>query len=156
MSSPLFTVDLKKGKPGTYTFGTIDSSKYSGQIAYVPVDPSRGFWSFTAAGYAIGEDAPSSSSFRAIADTGTTLLLLPDDVVRSYYDQVPSASYAPSQGGYTFACGENLPSVTIVIGNYDAVVPGPFIEYAPIDDTATSKFVAPFLGGCEYRTDFPP
>ena len=140
LSSPLFTVDLKKGEPGTYTFGTIDSSKYSGQIAYVPVDPSRGFWSFTTAGYAIGEDAPSSSPFRAIADTGTTLLLLPDDVVRSYYNQVPSASYTPSQGGYTFACGEDLPSVTIVIGNYDAVVPGPFIEYAPIDDTATSKF----------------
>lgn len=140
LSAPLFTVDLKKGSPGTYSFGFIDDAKYSGKIAYVPVDNRRGFWGFTASGFAVDGGSLTSTSINAIADTGTTLLYLPDNVVDAYYGPVSSASYDSTQGGYTFPCGTTLPSITLAVGDYGAVVPGSFVEYAPIDQTSPSEF----------------
>lgn len=139
LSAPLFTADLKKGSPGTYNFGFIDNTKYTGEIAYVPVDNSRGFWEFTADGFAVDGGRFRSTSIDTIADTGTTLLYLPDSVVDAYYDSVSSASYDPGQGGYTFPCGTKLPSIAFAIGSYSAVVPGSFIEYAPVEKGATSE-----------------
>ncbi|MCJ1465744.1 Type I transmembrane sorting receptor [Pseudocyphellaria aurata] len=140
LTAPLFTVDLKKGSPGTYSFGFIDDAKYTGEIAYVPVDNSRGFWEFKASGFAVGGESLTSTSIDAIADTGTTLLYLPSDVVDAYYRPVSGASYNSAQGGYTFPCGTTLPSITLAVGRYDAVVPGSFIEYAPIDSSARTCF----------------
>ncbi len=36
LQSNVFTANLQKGAPGTYDFGFIDSSKYTGSITYVP------------------------------------------------------------------------------------------------------------------------
>lgn len=138
LSSPLFTVDLKKNAPGSYNFGFIDDSKYTGAITYVPVDSSRGFWEFTSEGYSVGSSGSFKSvSIDAIADTGTTLLYLPDAVVQDYYRAVPSASYSSDQGGYVFPCNAPLPSISLGIGTYKATIPGPFINYAPTDDTGS-------------------
>lgn len=140
LSAPLFTVDLKKGSPGTFSFGFIDDTKYTGEIAYVPVNDGKGFWEFTSNGFAVGGGSFTSTSIEAIADTGTTLLYLPDSVVDAYYAGVSSASYNPQQGGYTFPCGTTLPSISLGIGSYDAVVPGSFVEYAPLSETSKSEF----------------
>ena len=140
LSTPLFTVDLRKNAPGSYNFGFIDNSKYTGSITYVPVDSSRGFWEFTGKGYLVGSNGSFKSvSIDAIADTGTSLLYLPDAVVQDYYGAVPSASYSSSQGGYTFPCGTSLPSISLSIGDYPAVIPGSFLNYAPIDDSGSGK-----------------
>ena len=48
LDSPLFAVTLKHNAPGTYDFGFVDKSKYTGSLAYTQVDSSQGFWSFTA------------------------------------------------------------------------------------------------------------
>jgi len=36
LQADVFTADLKKGAPGSYDFGFIDSTKYTGSITYVP------------------------------------------------------------------------------------------------------------------------
>ncbi|KAI4253852.1 MAG: hypothetical protein LQ352_003436 [Teloschistes flavicans] len=132
LSAPLFTANLKKGKPGTYTFGYIDSAQHSGAITYVPVNTANGFWEFTCNGYAIGSGAFTSLSIDSIADTGTTLLYLPSSVVTAYYAKVSGAKYDSTQGGYTFPCSATLPSITLGIGSYKAVVPGSYINFAPV------------------------
>lgn len=139
LPAPLFTADLKKGSPGTYTFGFIDNTKYTGEIAYVLVDSSKGFWQFSVDGFVIDGGSSGTTSFDAIADTGTTLLYLPDSIVYAYYDGVSSASYDSGQGGYTFPCGTKLPSITFAIGGQNAVVPGSFLEYAPLVRGGTSE-----------------
>ena len=73
LAQSLFTVDLKKGAPGTLTFGAIAPSKYTGDITYVNVNKANGFWEFTSTGYAIGSTSFVSSSIDGIVDTGTTL-----------------------------------------------------------------------------------
>jgi aspergillopepsin I len=73
-------------------------------------------------------------------DTGTTLLLLPDNVVSDYYGQVSGAQQDSSAGGYTVPCSATLPDFTVTIGGYDAVVPGSLINYAPLQAGSTTCF----------------
>lgn len=135
LAQSLFTVNLKKGKPGTLTFGAIDTSQYSGTITYVSVNSANGFWEITSSGYAIGSSAFVSSSIDAVVDTGTTLLYLPTAVVKAYYAKVSGATYSSNQGGYVFPCSASLPSITLGVGAYRAVTPGSYLNYAPVDTT---------------------
>ena len=144
LASPLFTADLKKGAPGSYDFGYIDSTKYTGSITYVSVNTANGFWEFTGNGYAVGSGAFTSTSIDAIADTGTTLLYLPSAAVTAYYSKVSGAKYVSSQGGYTFPCSATLPSITLGIGSYKAVVPGSYINYAPATGSSMLSFPPSF------------
>lgn len=135
LAAPLFTANLKKGAAGNYNFGYIDTSEYTGSITYVAVNTANGFWEFTGNGYAIGSGSFVSTSIDAIADTGTTLLYLPAAAVKAYYAMVSGATNSASQGGYIFPCSATLPSITLGIGSYKAVVPGSYINYAPATST---------------------
>ncbi|KXT17299.1 hypothetical protein AC579_526 [Pseudocercospora musae] len=148
LAKQLFTADLKKGQAGSYDFGYIDSSKYTGSIVYTSVDNSQGFWGFTAGGYSVGSgNATSGSIGSAIADTGTTLLYLPSKVVSAYYAKVSGAKYNSQQGGYTAPCNQNWPAFNVAIGGKTFVVPGSYINYAPIDNSGTTCF-----GGIQANT----
>ena len=118
------------------------------------MNSTDGFWKITSTGYTVGTAAPVQGNLEAIADTGTTLLLLPPAIVSAYYKQVPSARNDPMLGGYTYSCTEKLPDFTISIGDYKALIPGPVINYAPADtdsfDTARTCF-----GGIQTSTGLP-
>lgn len=73
-------------------------------------------------------------------DTGTTLLLLPDEVVSDYYKNVPSAKNSEEVGGYVYPCSTSLPDFTTVIGDYKAVTSGKLINYAPISDGSSTCY----------------
>jgi aspergillopepsin I len=139
LTKPVFTADLKKGAPGSYDFGFIDDSKHTGDIVYTPVDSSNGFWEFTAGGYGVGSGNFEEQQFQAIADTGTTLILVEDSIVEAYYGQVSAASYDSQQGGYTFDCSTELPDFIIGIGDGQATVPGSLINLAPVDSSGSSE-----------------
>lgn len=130
---------MKKGQPGTYDFGFIDDSKHTGDITYTPVNTANGFWEFTGTGYQIGSGQFKKQSIDAIADTGTTLLLVDDSIVSAYYDQVDGAQFDNSQGGYTFPCNADLPDFALGIKDYHAVIPGSFINLAPADSSGSSE-----------------
>lgn len=140
LSAPLFTVDLKKAAPGTFDFGFIDDAKHTSDVTFVDVDNSQGFWAFTASGYSVGGGSLTGESIAAIADTGTTLLYLPDDIVDAYYGAVDGAQNDQQQGGYTYPCSANLPDISFGIGGYTAVVPGSYVNYAPVDSSGTTCF----------------
>jgi len=139
LDSPVFTADLKRGAPGSYDFGYIDATKHTGSITYATVDTKNSFWEFPSSGYKVGSAAFESQSIDAIADTGTSLLLLETAIVTAYYKGT-GATYDSSQGGYTFPCTTTLPDLTLGIGSYKAVIPGSYINYAPTDNTGTSKW----------------
>ncbi|KAK3393915.1 aspartic peptidase domain-containing protein [Podospora didyma] len=143
LDQPLFTADLKAGAPGTYSFGFIDKNAYVGKITYLPVDTSQGFWEFTSPGYLIASGKVQRVALQGIADTGTTLLLLPDQVVSDYYSSVSGAQYESSQAGYTFPCSQSssLPDFTFVLNSSSAItVPGKYMTYAPTDSSGQTCF----------------
>ncbi|KAI6377314.1 hypothetical protein MCOR25_002570 [Pyricularia grisea] len=147
LTKPIIGVDLKAGAPGSYDFGFANSNSYTGSIAYVSVDNSQGFWSFTANGYSVGSKS-SSTKLTGIADTGTTLLLLPTSVVKAYYSQVSGASNSASEGGYIFKCSTTLPDFSFNVGSNTITIPGSLMNYAPISDGSSTCF-----GGLQADTD---
>ncbi|KAK3328772.1 secreted aspartic proteinase precursor [Apodospora peruviana] len=143
LDTPVFTADLKAGAPGTYNFGYIDDSAYTGNLTFTPVDVSQGFWMFTPTGYAIGSTGAfkSTTSLSGIADTGTTLLLLPKSVVTAYYKNVSGAKYDSSQGGYVFNCNAKLPDFVIGIDDSNTItVPGSYINFEPTEPASRTCF----------------
>ena len=72
--------------------------------------------------------------FIAIVDTGSFPLLLDDDIVNAYYATVPGAAFSAADGGFIFPCTAILPPLTLIIGEYDAVIPGPYMNAHPTAD----------------------
>lgn len=69
-----------------YTFGYIDEEtvKKSGEeIYWTPVYNSQGFWMFNSLFATVNGRAVQQKGNRAIADTGTTLALVSDEVCRA-------------------------------------------------------------------------
>ncbi|KAL8999436.1 MAG: hypothetical protein Q9169_001750 [Polycauliona sp. 2 TL-2023] len=135
LSAPLFTANLQKDKPGCYTFGYVDAREHTGFITYVPANSNRGYWNFRSNGYAVGTEAFRSFSFAAVVDTGSSLNYLPDRIVRAYYRSVNGSGYNYDEGGYTYPCSAILPSFTVGIGTYQAVIPGSYITYARVNNS---------------------
>lgn len=136
----LFTVDLKHQAPGSYDFGYIDDSKHTGEIIYTDVDSSQGFWEFTGTGYGVGNGSFKQQSIDAIADTGTTLLLMDDSIVSAYYAKVKGAKNDSTQGGYIFDCSVTLPSFTLGIGSGKSTIPGSLMSLGSVGDGSNNCF----------------
>lgn len=75
-----------------------------------------------------------------LTDTGTTLIMIDQSIAEDYYSQVPLAFNNFFYGGWTFPCSAELPSFTVTINGYDAVVPGEHIKYAPVTDGSSTCF----------------
>lgn len=78
LDMPVFTADLTNDNTGTYEFGKIDQSKFQGELAWVPVDSSDGFWQVDSKSFAIGGQViqnPNASP--AIAGVSQSHHLLP-------------------------------------------------------------------------------
>jgi len=130
ISRPVFTVKLNKGDSnGFYTFGYIDQT-IAGDISaipYTPIDPSNGFWEFSSTVLRIGRRVVQRGGGNtAIADTGTTLILLDDAACSAIYGSISGATHGNSQGGWTFPSNAtDLPSViSFAVGNNMYGIPG--------------------------------
>lgn len=135
LDQPLFTADLEDDAAGTYEFGAIDSSKYSGDIHYTKVDSSNGFWEFPSTSYSIGgQTVQSSSASSAIADTGTSLLLVDDAVAEALYKQIEGSELSTTAGGYVYPCDADVPDFGVQIGDsgFMATIPGKDISFAEV------------------------
>ncbi|KAI5288550.1 Type I transmembrane sorting receptor [Ascosphaera aggregata] len=128
LDEPLFTASLKHNAPGSYDFGFIDKTKYTGELTYTDVDSSDGFWNITVDSYSVGNQ--TGEGFTAVIDTGTTLVLIDEEVVNTYYRQVKGARFDYWGGLYAFDCNSELPDFTLKINSKEAKIPGKLIKWA--------------------------
>ncbi|KAJ3119382.1 hypothetical protein HK100_000342, partial [Physocladia obscura] len=117
---------------GELTLNGVDSTRFSGTISYVPIS-SDSYYQFDPTGGSFvvnGETIDFAGSTGAIADTGTTLLLIPNDLADSVNKAIGAGSYSSSTGLYPIdaAIISNGPIVQVNIGG-SSVQLGPK-EYA--------------------------
>ncbi|KAI9733822.1 MAG: hypothetical protein M1818_007089 [Claussenomyces sp. TS43310] len=141
LTEPLFTADLRAGAAGAYEFGAIDTTKFNGSLTWADIDASSGFWQFSSEKFSVNGVEMTAAGGQAIADTGTTLMLVHPVVVNAYYSQVFGAVNSAADGGVTFPCDSDLPDLSVDIGGtYMAVIPGSVINFAPVDDAGITCF----------------
>ncbi|KAJ2971350.1 hypothetical protein NQ176_g7735 [Zarea fungicola] len=135
LSSPVFTARLKHAAPGSYNFGYIDSSQYTGDINYTPAyTDDLGHRLFDASGYAIGDGKLNDRKISGTADTGTSIVYLPTDVAEDYWGNVQgSFKNTVSQGQYlwTFPCDASLPTFSFGVGSGSITIHSESINFAP-------------------------
>ncbi|MCJ1390481.1 Type I transmembrane sorting receptor [Xylographa bjoerkii] len=164
LASPVFTVDLHKDATGYIDFGFVDTTKYQAPLTYVPrLTTSTNLWLIAPGTYSIGNTVSSGSlATTAVADTGTSKIIVPQPVVDQYYTQVPGVVNTGSN--YIFPCanlGSNLmPSFGVNLGGETYTVPGDYMWsqhynstycYGALEGTAGTAAV---LGDMFLRTQF--
>ncbi|KPI38111.1 Aspartic protease PEP3 [Cyphellophora attinorum] len=155
LSQPVFTAQLLGGKIGAYEFGRIDSSAFTGELARIPVDSSEGFWKVQAdLANVNGRDIPIDGG-SAIIDTGTSLMLVQEQMVVGYYNQVQGAELNQQVGGIIFPCNAALPDLKVRIGDsYVATIPGSGMNFAEVGtDTQTGEAFC--FGGLQSNQGVP-
>ena len=146
LDQPIFSVDLRRGAPGSFFFGGIDTGKYSGPMYYTRVDKAaaKGLWQFTATGYGVGSGKLNTDSFDAIVDTGSSTTYLPDDAVTAYYAGIDGAHFAEEVAGWIFPCSASLPDLAIGVEGHAMVSPGRYMNYAPLQEGSSGTFLSSF------------
>ncbi|MCJ1409291.1 S-glutathionyl-(chloro)hydroquinone reductase [Ptychographa xylographoides] len=152
LAQPVFTANLKHATTGSYEFGTIDPTQFAGSIAYTPIDTASGFWQFPSNSFAVGggDVQQNAEANPAIADTGTSLLLVDDSLITGYYTQVNGAFYSQSQGGVIFPCDATLPDLDLAMGpSYMATIPGSEMNFAQVGQGTHRALIVRKLKGLE-------
>lgn len=105
-----------------FTFGYIDEdvvARCKSEIHYVPIDSSKGFWQFQSESATVNGQTIKRPGNNAIADTGTTLALVSNELCKAIYSAIPGGKFDPKQQGWVFPVDtkvEALPKVTVAVG----------------------------------------
>ncbi|KAM7212806.1 acid protease [Rhypophila decipiens] len=132
LDQKVFTVDLRYQANSEYQFGYIDPTKYIGEIQYIPLVAEAGTW-WTVEYSLYTFDTMNhwqAVNRQGIVDTGTSLLLLDEDIVSRYYNTVDGA-VRNSHAGWVYPCHVDLPSLTLGFSDeakYE--IPGKYMKFA--------------------------
>jgi len=160
LAQPLFVSNLKKNSSGSFDFGYLDKKKYRGDLAWVHVNSTKGFWDFRVEGWGVGDGDIRRISTNNIVDTGSSLWFMPEELVKDYYSKVPGAQAPPKSAatnipgmvaGYTFPCSAHLPDIQLVVGGKKVSVPGKNMNYQVMSRASNRCF-----GGLQARAPYMP
>ena len=73
-------------------------------------------------------------------DTGTTLLFIPPDVAKAYYDEVKGARLTGQPPRYHFPCDAQMPDFSLEFHGYPVVVPGNYVKHMPVSKGSDTCF----------------
>ncbi len=135
LSQDIFTTDLQYHAEGLYEFGRVDEAKFDGEISWVKLVDHAKYWQFNFTGFNFGDSRVwYLSQWSVIADTGTTLLLLDPEIVKTYYSQTAGAQFNQTVGGWTYPCDTELPAFRIGFDNgYHVTIPGRYMTYTEVE-----------------------
>lgn len=143
-----------KAADSFYTFGFIDQDlvKASGKdIVWTDIDNSQGFWMFASTSATINGKKVTRDNNTAIADTGTTLALVSDDVCEALYGAIKGATYSEEQQGWlipTSVTAADLPNFSLAVGDTEFTIQKEDLLFAAADDKN-------WYGGVQSRGENP-
>lgn len=135
-----------------YTFGYIDQDLVGqNEISYVDIDNSQGFWMFPSASATVAGKKIDLANNTAIADTGTTLALVSDQVCEALYKAIPGSKYDDQQQGWLFPTStkaDDLPDFSVAVGDKEFTIQKEDLAFA----VASEGY---WYGGVQSRGDNP-
>jgi len=121
----LFTIFLDPdGGNGELSLGSIDATRYTGPIAYMPLT-QQSWWTVNLNGIQVGaQNQIATNVFEsAIIDSGSSLIVGPNEAIVAIIDAIESSgvSVIMTNGGSSFfvACNADLPAVNITMSGSD-------------------------------------
>lgn len=148
LEQPVFAADLRAASAGRFSFGGVDPDGYTRGITWASVSRESPYWLFGVRGSQVGgangtKKAYAGRGVQTIADTGTSLVMLPRQMVDEYYAAVPGASYDEKWAGVLVPCRARLPDWSFFVGEEEGgggeqhrgTVPGRYINFGPVNGT---------------------
>jgi len=131
VASPVFSFYLGwRGDEGLLTFGGIDETKYVGDISWIPVTRAL-YWQIEIEGFSMG-DYVSTEPQAAIVDTGTSLIIGPNEAVKEIAE-LAGIDYFMPDSTLLVDCDkvQDMPDLTFMINGSNFTVPNYmlFLEY---------------------------
>lgn len=120
VTEPVFGVYLEStGEAGELNLGAADTNHYTGNINYVPLI-SETYWAVALGGLKVG-GKPSTTSVKAIFDTGTSLLAGPTADVQAIAAAVGATPSWLNPNEYTVDCTKisTMPNITFTFNSID-------------------------------------
>ncbi|KAI1300712.1 Vacuolar protease A [Mortierella claussenii] len=149
--SVYLTPSLKASQGGSFLFGGIDNTKFSGQLNYIPVSTgigtSKGMWYADADGAFTGNVAVAGYTKSPwLFDTGTSFIAVPTSFAQAFHANIPGAAYSAQDQFFTLPCSGNA---TFAISFNGVKYEVPYLDYvARSSDTQCVSLVMP-LGNYE-------
>lgn len=140
-----------------FTFGGIaeDVVQSAGQeITYTPVDSSHGFWKISSESMVVNGQTFPQPGGTAIVDTGTTLVLISDEMVNAIYAVIPGAVYSERDQGWVFPAdipSEQLPVVSFAVGETQIAIEQEQLGFTPANKTGMVFGGIQSRGSLEYN-----
>nr|QCC30103.1 secreted aspartic protease [Rhodotorula taiwanensis] len=130
----VFSFRLAAGNsaPSELYLGGLNSNKYvAGTTGYTPVI-SQTYWAINTNVQVNGQSVSGLGTLNAIADTGTTLIVVPTSDAQTFWSSVPGAApYSGGGGYYTFPCN-SAPSVTFQFPGSSTKWPVPYLNLGTV------------------------
>ncbi|KAF9574924.1 hypothetical protein EC968_004925 [Mortierella alpina] len=143
LSQPVVSVFLPSyrrngGVGGEYLFGSIDSTKYTGDLTYINVS-DRGYWQIpmddiTYNGKSLGQAS------EGIVDTGTTLVIISTAAAAAVHKGIPGSKFNPAtdteEAYWTVPCSlqKSTDNVGFTLGGKTFNIPVADVAYEDVGD----------------------
>jgi len=118
LDEPVFGFYLASGQPGQLVFGGVDPDHYIGDFHFVNVTLPA-YWAVHLDKVKLGGVLNMSSTPVAIVDSGTSLLVGPEQEVRVLATMMGAMEV---QGFYVVDCNQTVPSLVFTLGGKDYVL----------------------------------
>jgi aspergillopepsin I len=108
---------------GQLDFGYIDSSKYTGNIAYGGVTTTGGEWTIEVQGIQAGYDDANfrPGKFQVTVDTGSGGGTITRELANLYWSQVPNSKWSDAYDNFLYPCNQTLPDFVITLADGNKV-----------------------------------
>lgn len=126
VQSPQFAFYLSAtdGSVGELTLGGYDSTKFTGELTWVPLT-SETYWETALDGLLLGGKSVTNCS-KVVLDTGTSILAGPTEDVKAIAAALGATPFPLNPAEYTIDCSlvPSLPELTVVMGGTPFVLAG--------------------------------
>lgn len=148
---PIFSFYLQadSSQDGELTFGGIDTSKFTGEIAYTPLT-AQTYWKVGLTSLSFGGKVVGSG-ISAIIDSGTSLLVGPKDTVKAMAKKAGATSLLGKE--FIIDCGkkDSIPALDIELGGGVKLSLSGAAQVIEISSGGQTECLWGFMG-----MDFPP